>query len=142
MSGQALHHDTQPRWSLFERLRASAKLLILRRVWGLDIGAGTSVHPAALIDRSWSAGVHVGRNCLFDRDAVLLTHDFTRGLLADTRVGDGCRIGARAVLMPGITLGDGVVVMPGAVVTRDVPAGHVAAGNPAVAKPIADALPG
>ena len=40
-------------------------------------------------------------------------------------------IGTGAVLLGGITIGEGAVVGAGSVVTRDVPAGAVVAGNPA-----------
>ena len=40
-------------------------------------------------------------------------------------------IGARAVVLKGVTIGDGAVVAAGSVVTRDVPAGVMVAGVPA-----------
>jgi acetyltransferase-like isoleucine patch superfamily enzyme len=40
-------------------------------------------------------------------------------------------VGARAIVLKGVTIGDGAVVGAGSVVTRDVPAGAVVAGNPA-----------
>nr|WP_311136840.1 DapH/DapD/GlmU-related protein [Natronosalvus rutilus] len=46
-------------------------------------------------------------------------------------VGDDVWIGGRAVLTPGVTVGDGAVVAAGAVVVDDVPAGVVVGGNPA-----------
>ncbi|GAA0662020.1 maltose acetyltransferase domain-containing protein [Natronoarchaeum mannanilyticum] len=46
-------------------------------------------------------------------------------------VGDRAWIGGRAVLNPGVTVGDDAVVASGAVVTRDVPDGVVVGGNPA-----------
>ena len=46
-------------------------------------------------------------------------------------VGDDVWIGGRAVLNPGVTVGDGAVVASGAVVTDDVPEGAVVGGNPA-----------
>jgi acetyltransferase-like isoleucine patch superfamily enzyme len=50
---------------------------------------------------------------------------------APIRIGNGCWIGARAMILPGVTLGDRVLVAAGAVVTRDVPADSLVAGNPA-----------
>lgn len=50
---------------------------------------------------------------------------------APIRIGDGCDIGVNATLLPGVTLGRGVQVGGGAVVTRDVPDFAVVAGNPA-----------
>ena len=46
-------------------------------------------------------------------------------------VGDNVWIGNRAIILPGVTIGDGAVVGAGSVVTRDVPARTVVAGNPA-----------
>jgi len=40
-------------------------------------------------------------------------------------------IGTGAILLPGVTIGEGAVVGAGAIITRDVPAGVVVAGDPA-----------
>lgn len=47
------------------------------------------------------------------------------------RIGDDVWIGFNAAILKGVTVGDGAVVAPGAVVLRDVPAGAFVAGNPA-----------
>ena len=46
------------------------------------------------------------------------------------RIGKNCWIGAGVLIMPGITIGDHVVLGAGSVVTRDIPSRVVAAGNP------------
>jgi len=46
-------------------------------------------------------------------------------------IGNDAWIGTRAVILPGVTIGDGAVVGAGAVVTKDVPANAIAAGVPA-----------
>ncbi|MCB9526553.1 MAG: acyltransferase [Myxococcales bacterium] len=46
-------------------------------------------------------------------------------------VGDDCDLGVGSLLLPGVTLGRGVQVGAGAVVTKDVPDFAVVAGNPA-----------
>lgn len=45
-------------------------------------------------------------------------------------IGRNCWIGAGALIMPGITIGDNVVVGAGSVVTKDLPSNVVAVGNP------------
>ncbi len=45
-------------------------------------------------------------------------------------IGKNCWIGANAVILPGITIGDNVVVGAGSVVTKDLPSNVVAVGNP------------
>lgn len=49
----------------------------------------------------------------------------------DTRVGNDVWIGYRAMIMPGVTIGDGAIVATGSVVTRDVPPYATVGGNPA-----------
>ncbi len=50
---------------------------------------------------------------------------------APVRIGDGTWVGARAMILPGVTIGKRVVVGAGSVVTRDVPDDVLVAGNPA-----------
>ena len=49
---------------------------------------------------------------------------------APIRVGRNCWLGANVVVVPGVTIGDNVVVGAGSVVTRDLPDNVVAVGNP------------
>ncbi|MEJ5027447.1 CatB-related O-acetyltransferase [Brucella anthropi] len=49
----------------------------------------------------------------------------------DTIIEDGVWIGMRAMIMPGVRLGEGAIIASGAVVTKDVPAYTIVAGNPA-----------
>ena len=46
-------------------------------------------------------------------------------------IGDNVWIGDKATILPGVTIGDGAVIAANAVVTKDVPAYSVVAGNPA-----------
>lgn len=50
----------------------------------------------------------------------------------DTHIGDGAWIGMRAMIMPGITIGEGSIIASGAIVTKDVAPYEIVAGNPAV----------
>jgi len=46
------------------------------------------------------------------------------------KIGSDCWFGANVVVCPGVTIGDGCVIGAGSVVTKDIPAGVFAAGNP------------
>lgn len=63
------------------------------------------------------------------RDATLRA----AGLEGGKPVTIGCDvwIGGGAILLPGVRVGDGAIIGAGSVVTRDVPAGAIVAGNPA-----------
>ena len=45
-------------------------------------------------------------------------------------IGSRCWLGGGVIVLPGVTIGDGTVIGAGSVVTRDIPAGCVAVGNP------------
>lgn len=57
--------------------------------------------------------------------------DWTHVARAPVRIGDKSWIGARAIVLKGVTVGEGAMVGAGSVVTRDVPAWTLVAGNPA-----------
>ncbi|MCT3430976.1 hypothetical protein EFQ32_09720 [Limosilactobacillus fermentum] len=51
--------------------------------------------------------------------------------IAKVTIGNDVWIGGKATILPGVTIGDNVVVAAGAVVTKDVPANTIVAGVPA-----------
>lgn len=105
--------------------------LLLRRVWGMDIGEDCVISLKAGLDFTNPHGLHIGDGTYLAFDSVIFTHDMSRALHADTYVGCNCFIGARAVIMPGVKVGDRCIVGAAAVVTKDVPCGSIVAGNPA-----------
>jgi len=89
--------------------------------------------------------ITIGRHCriaadvwMFDSSGHPLDAEARRAGLAasdaDVRpitIGDNVWIGGRAIIQPGVTIGDHAVISAGAVVMNDVPASAVVAGNPA-----------
>lgn len=55
-------------------------------------------------------------------------------------IGKRCFIGMNCLILKGVTIGDNCVVSAGTIITRDVPAGHLAQGNPAVYFPLSERL--
>lgn len=103
------------------------------------IGDGTQIGRDAMIS---SAGrIVIGKRCLFSFRATVLDHDhdfkqpdlFAGGLTdpQEVTIGDGCFIGAQAVILKGVSLGNDCVVGANSVVTRSFPSGTVIGGNPA-----------
>lgn len=74
--------------------------------------------------------VFCGPNATFTNDKTPRSKVHARKNL-QTRVGARASIGAGAVVLPGVTIGEDAMIGSGAVVTRDVPAGETWVGNPA-----------
>ena len=81
--------------------------------------------------------ITIGRGCAIAREVVIRDTD-AHGLAdpgheisAEIRIGDHVWIGTRALILKGVTIGDGAVIAAGAVVTKDVPPRSIVAGVPA-----------
>lgn len=104
----------------------------LNRVWGFNIHQTARVSFFAYLDKTYPTGIYIGEFTLVARGAMILSHDFTRAYRAKTNVGSYCLIGANALVLPGVSIGNHVIVGAGSVVTKDVPDCCIVAGNPAM----------
>jgi UDP-N-acetylglucosamine acyltransferase len=85
--------------------------------------------PTVIGERTWlMKRVHVGHDALIGADCELSPGTVVCG---HAEIGDGVKIGVNASILPFRKIGPGARIGAGAVVTKDVPAGEVWAGNPA-----------
>ena len=146
-------------WNLFVRwmpyfIGNNWRVLLLN-LFGLKHNGHFRIYPTANVWAPWNvemesgvaiddhvnlysvAKIAIGAKVAISRETFICTasHDITypnRPLVtAPINICDGVWIGARAIILPGITIGEGAVVAAGSVVTKDVEPWNVVGGNPA-----------
>jgi acetyltransferase-like isoleucine patch superfamily enzyme len=121
--------------SVLRTLAPGARLAL-----GKNVGISSTVICAGL-------RIEIGEGTLIGAGAMIMDNDFheytPQGWRDESRsnaraivIGREVFIGARAIVLKGVTIGDRAVVGAGSVVTKDVPAGYLAAGNPASVRPL------
>lgn len=111
--------------------------------WGnlsrfLEIGDDAALETPCTI--SLCAPVRIGHRVHMGQEVMILTGTHHAGPsekrcgpynFAAVEIGDGCWLGARVMILPGVTVGSGCIVAAGSVVTRSMPPNSTVAGNPA-----------
>jgi acetyltransferase-like isoleucine patch superfamily enzyme len=130
-----------PQPSVLRAMAPGAQLILARRV---------GISAASLCA---GRSIEIGEGTILGSGAMVIDNDFhvpvgewgwgddSLASARPVRIGRGVFIGARAIILKGVTIGDRAVIGAGAVVTSDVPAGQVAAGNPARILPKSDKQP-
>jgi acetyltransferase-like isoleucine patch superfamily enzyme len=109
------------------------------------LGKGVKVNDGVILQPCEGATIRIGNEVTLSFCAMVLTGGLDLGSLHAERshqaaavvIEDYAWIGARAVILAGVTVGQGAVVAAGAVVTRDVAPHTLVAGVPArLVKPL------
>ncbi len=105
-----------------------------------DIGQYVYIGPNCFFNAE--GGLKIGEGSIFAPEVVILTsshaydagellpydiYDYSRPVI----IGRGVWVGYRAMIVPGVEIGDGAVVAMGGVVTKNVEPGDIVGGNPA-----------
>ncbi len=121
----------------------------------LGFGNGSSVYDSCLVlgevsvgERTWvgphtvldgSGGLTIGSHCSISAGVQIYSHDTVARSLsagkdpveyAPTRIGSNCYIGPSAIIVMGVTIGDGAVIGANSLVLMDIPANTRAYGTP------------
>jgi acetyltransferase-like isoleucine patch superfamily enzyme len=109
----------------------SIQYLIYTKIYRMAIDKSALISFSARLDKTNPMGIHIGKGSYIASGVLILSHDFCRSLYADTYIGEFCFIGANALIMAGVTIGNHVIVGSGTVVTKNVPPHCIIVGNPA-----------
>lgn len=91
------------------------------------------------LDKIKPSGIHIGEGCLIAAGTTILCHEHIYRdkinpripYTTDTYIGKRCFIGVRALILPGVKIGDDCVIGAGCTVNKDIPSGSMAVGVPA-----------
>lgn len=114
-----------------QRFIVACRLFILNFLFGTNIDKTCVLSLSSKIDKTHPRGIYIGPYTYVAFDAAILSHDMVRGLKVNTMIGRDCFIGAKSIILPGISIGDSVIVAAGSVVTKNVASNCIVAGNPA-----------
>jgi acetyltransferase-like isoleucine patch superfamily enzyme len=127
-----------PKKTIVVKIREFVRVIVLQcnyfymvKLYGMKVSPTARISWGARLDKSNPHGIEIGDEAYVASGALILTHDFCRGLKTTTKIDARCFIGANAIIMPGVHIGEEVIVGSGAVVTKDVPPHSVVGGNPA-----------
>jgi acetyltransferase-like isoleucine patch superfamily enzyme len=91
------------------------------------------------LDRVYPQGIYIGVNTLVASGTTILCHehvkrdenDIKNPWVTNTYIGRNSFIGVGSTILPGVRIGDEVIIGASSVVTKDIPSNSVAVGNPA-----------
>jgi maltose O-acetyltransferase len=124
------------RWFVWSKARGYPPVdeLVYR---GLVVGPGVTITRNVFLDPAHCHLIEIGEGATLAPDVIVLAHDASTkahigySRIARVRIGARAFIGARSIVLPGVTIGDDAIVGAGSVVSRDIAPGMVAVGSPA-----------
>ncbi|MCL1049373.1 sugar O-acetyltransferase [Shewanella abyssi] len=108
--------------------------------YGINLYLGEQVFVNVNVTLQDNAPIHIGRQTMIGPNVQLYTASHSLDpikrsqgfeIAQSIHVGERVWIGGGAIILPGVRIGDDAVIAAGSVVTKDVPAATVVAGNPA-----------
>jgi acetyltransferase-like isoleucine patch superfamily enzyme len=108
---------------------------------GVRVGEGTEFFGRKSIDMTRPCLIEIGKKCVITSDVLMLSHGYDWAILREKYgemlgssgkvvIEDNVFIGAHTVILKGVRIGRNTIIGAGSVVTHDIPADSVAAGNP------------
>ena len=115
---------------------------------GIEIGEDCTIYvpTKTFIDTQYPYMIKIGDHVKITLGVIILTHDFSWTVLKNSKdtayegsvlggsgpviIGNNVWIGGNVTVLPGVSIGDNVVIGAGSVVTKDISSNVIAVGNP------------
>jgi len=110
--------------------------VLFNRLRGVKIGSKVYIGYGSLLGNHPFL-LKIGNNVVISAGVKILTHDtsFTviggKDLAGEVKIGSNVQLGANTIILPGVSIGDKVIIGAGSVVNKDIASGNIAAGVPA-----------
>ena len=109
------------------------------RLRGTKIGKNVDISHGVFLEESFPELIEIEDNVDISPNVIIVTHDSSNRCLDSTLsikkgkviIKRNAYVGAGAIILPGVTIGEFAIVAAGAVVTKDVPSRTIVAGVPA-----------
>lgn len=107
-----------------------------RFITGVEIHPGATIGKRLIIDHG--SGIVIGETAIIGNDVILyhgvtmgsVQHDLGSKIRRHPKIGDGVLVGAHAIILGGISIGNNVKIGAGTVILHDVPDDVTVVGNP------------
>ena len=116
------------------------------RACGMDItGKIKYIHSSVHVDVAYAPRIHIGDNCVFSINTVILAHDFSvecgmaavglgdleneKKIVRDVHIGNNVFVGAGCIILPGTQIGDNCIVGAGTVCSGVIPENSIVVGE-------------
>jgi len=122
--------------TIMNRLRGDQSLSKLVKR-GLKIGKNLTVMQRVIIDPSHCWHIEIGNDVVLAPNVHILAHDASTNInlkytrIANVKIGDRVFKGAGSIILPGVKIGNDVVIGARSVVSRNIPSNSMALGSPA-----------
>ncbi len=116
---------------VFRQFILGLRIRYLNAIFGMNIAKTARISLKAKLDFTNPKGINIDEGAYVAFGSVILTHDMCRNVHKSVYIGKNCFIGGNSIIMPGVRLGDSVIVGSGSVVTKSFDGGVIIAGNPA-----------
>ncbi len=131
-------------WVLLEPIAPRLLRPFLLKRMGAKVGKNVYIGDHVNFDQNRSHLITIGDHVHIDSGCRILCHkrDLTNYFVDDdyaklpykelpVKIGDGTSVGMESFVMPGVTIGKGVIIGAGSLVTKDIPDWCIAVGRPA-----------
>lgn len=126
--------------NIIDKMRSYFRLQFYKNA-GIRIGKNVYISPKAFIDSSKPDMIKIGDNCMITRGCIILCHSDAKqgGLMklwgkreyGKVDIGNNIFLGVNTVIMPGVTIGDNVIIGAMSLIDKNIPSNCLAFGIPA-----------